>query len=281
MTSTNWILLAHLILDGPFTLEGGYKNRAFSRYQFVDSRHQADPTQPKSQRFDKMMSLFSAHRIRTQIEERTLHAEILYLRGGRPVRAKRSRPSKGTDTADQEGSNDDEALEQAALAMADPFSPKVAGGLSAWGSSRQRPKRKAIDEEEEAPQEEGAGEPAPALCARSFQRVEMAAAPICASAHRCRGAGARAGCAERLSDLDDDELDEYIQKGVKGDKDDIKIEALGGGGEDDDDEARPCPPPLPPTHPVAGPFARGGRHPRRRPPPTPGYRAAGGGGGAV
>ena len=88
--------------------------------------------------------------------------------------------------------------------------------------------------------------------------------------------GARAGGAERLSDLDDDELDEYIQKGVKGDKDDIKIEALGGGGEDDDDEVRPCPPPLPPTHPVAGPFARGAgiRGGRRRPHQVTGRRAA-------
>jgi hypothetical protein len=41
--------------------------------------------------------------------------------------------------------------------------------------------------------------------------------------------------AERLSDLDDDELDEYIQKGVKGDKDDIKIEGLGTGDDDDDE----------------------------------------------
>jgi hypothetical protein len=32
--------------------------------------------------------------------------------------------------------------------------------------------------------------------------------------------------------MDDDELDEYIQKGVKGDKDDIGLEGLGG----DDDE---------------------------------------------
>ena len=47
----------------------------------------------------------------------------------------------------------------------------------------------------------------------------------------------RVAAAERLSDLDDDELDEYIQKGVKGDKDDIKIEGL-GGGDDDDDEVR-------------------------------------------
>ena len=74
------------------------------------------------------------------------------LRGGRPSRAKKPRSSAELEKA-EDGSNEDSALEQAALAMTDPFSPKVAGGLSAWGATKQRARRQVMVEEE--PQEEG------------------------------------------------------------------------------------------------------------------------------
>jgi hypothetical protein len=82
---------------------------------------------------------------------------IRCLRGGRASRAKKPRQSAAKETGNnEEGSEPDNLLEQAALAMSDPFSPRVAGGLSAWGTSRDRTARKPIDEDDQDAPQEGA-----------------------------------------------------------------------------------------------------------------------------
>jgi hypothetical protein len=168
------MILAFLPTGGPLHVKNSCsESGGDTRSRDLDSVPSLLSTsRPTVMAFNNRWDCYATTHFRIHMMLRNLNA-ARGLRGGRLRRAKKPRSSTEMDKPEEDGSNEDSALEQAALAMTDPFSPKVAGGLSAWGATKQRARRQVMVEEE--PQEEGTPpfSPVPLLAATHTQHCNL------------------------------------------------------------------------------------------------------------